>query len=97
MTERLHFWLISHDPETGKPHLIYGGTSEDEARMKGIDWLQGIDFKIVPLRTRNLATASAQVRGKRLDAGQGLHRASQRQGHEKTVRRMLRRRQVNGD
>ena len=91
-SRRRHFWLVTTDPDSGKYFLIYGGPSEEEARQRGIEMLSGVDFEIRALRTRNLATASALVRGTRLESTHSLHRASERIGHDRSVRRYLQKR-----
>ena len=78
---------MASDPDTGKPYLIYGGKNEEEARQQGLEMLQGLNFEIRQFPTRNLAAASAMLRGVRLESGEGLHRSSERQGHERTLRR----------
>lgn len=85
------------DPDSGKPFLIAGGNTEEEARQKGLDMLSGIDFEIRPLPTRNLSTASAMIRGKRLEDTHSLKQASERLGHERSLRRLKRRRPGYGN
>lgn len=94
MTEaRHHFWLVSKEPETGKPYLVYGGITEDVARAKGLEMLSGIDFEIKRLPTRNLARASSMLKGHRLEQTHSLKKASQRLGHTKSIHRMKRKKQ----
>ena len=94
---RKYYWLMCKDPDTGKPFLIAGGNTEEEARQKGLDMLGGIDFEIRALPTRNLSTASAMIRGKRLEDTHSLKKASERLGHERSLRRLQRRRSHYGD
>ena len=94
-----HFWIVSRDPDTGKPYLIYGCSDregESACREKGIEMLGGLDFNIVRYPTRNLAEASAFHRGKRLEKGEGLRASTQRLGHEKSIARRLERRRRLG-
>lgn len=91
---RKYYWLIAKDPDTGKIFLIAGGNSEDEARQKGLEMLAGIDFEIKPLPTIDLQTASAMVRGKRLEDTHSLRDAKQRLGHTKSINRLKRRRSI---
>lgn len=91
-TRRLYYWILARDPDTGKLNLIRGGWSEEEARQKGLEMLAGIEFEVRGLRTTNIATASSIIRGERLERTHSLKKASERIGHEKTVRRMRRRR-----
>ena len=94
MPREYHYWLAAHDPDTGRPYLIYGGSDrdgEDAARSKGFEMLGSIDFEVKRYPTRNLAEASAFHRGKRLEAGEGLKASSQRLGHERSVSRMRQR------
>jgi len=97
-----HLWLVTRDPDTGRPYLIYGapdfgsGGGEDECRSKGIEMLGGLNFEIKRYPTRNLAEASAFHRGKRLESGEGLHASTQRLGHEKSITRRLARRRRLG-
>jgi len=89
---RKYFWLVANDPETGKPYLIYGGTTEAEARQQGIEMLSGVDFEIKALPTMNLQAASSMLKGRKLKKTHSLRKASERLGHTKSVRRMRRRR-----
>ena len=89
---RTYYWLVTTNPDTGKPYLIYGGETEAEARQQGLDMLGGIDFEIKPLRTRNLQTASSMIRGKRLESTHSLSKASERIGHNRSLERLVKRR-----
>ena len=89
-SRRRYYWLVTADPDTGKPYLIFGGNTEEEARQKGLDMLGGIDFEIRGLPTRNLQAASSMVRGQRLDDTHSLHKASERLGHNRSINRFLR-------
>ena len=96
MTREYHYWLVSYDRQ-GKLYLIYGCPAregEGVARQKGLEMLssEGLDFQICRFPTRDLATASALWRGKRLESGEGLRRSTQRQGHDKSLKRLKRRR-----
>jgi len=93
------YWLYAIDPEDKKPILIFGCPARDgeqAARQKGLEMLNGIDFRIRRLPTRDLSTASAYIRGKRLEGGLGLHESARRQGHEKTLLQKRRRLQRRG-
>lgn len=94
-SRRKYYWLLTSDPETGKPYLIFGGDTEESARQKGLDMLGGLDFEIRGLPTRDLGRASAMIRGKRLEETHSLHKASERLGHNRSIAR-LRRRQAGG-
>jgi len=96
MGERWYYWLRATEPDSGRPYLIYGGLTEDEARQKGLEMLGGIDFKIDKLRTRNLALASSQVKGGKLERTHSLKKASERLGHTKSLKRMKQKRRTNG-
>ena len=89
--ERLYYWLVARDPDTGRPFLIAGGDTEDQARQKGLECLQGIDFNIRGLHTRDMARASQIIRGKRLEETHSLTAAKQRLGHERSLARLHRR------
>jgi len=88
-----HYWITAKDPETGKPYLIAGGRTEEEARQKGLEMLGGIDFNIRRLPTINMAAASAMIKGRRLEKGKNLRKATERIGHNRTLRRRQRRKQ----
>jgi hypothetical protein len=90
---RYYYWISARD-ETGKPYLIFGGSTEEEARQKGLEMLAGVDFEINRYPTRNLAMASAYSRGKRLEQGEGLKRSKQRIGHERSISHLLNRRRM---
>lgn len=92
---RYYFWISAHD-ETGKSYLIFGSDkSEDEARQKGLDMLGSVNFEIKRLPTRNLASASSMIRGRRLKETHSLRQASKRIGHTKSIKRL--RRRVSGN
>jgi hypothetical protein len=97
MPREYHWWIGCVDPETGRPHLIYGAPDfgsaggEDVARSRAFEMLGSIDFELKRLPTRDLSTASSLWRGKRLAQGDGLHASSQRIGHERSVSRMRQR------
>lgn len=76
----------------GRPQLCFGSDiSEDAARMKGLELLGGDDFKIVKLHHRDLGSASAELRGKRLEQTHSLRKATMRIGHEKSLKKIRRR------
>ena len=90
-SRRKYYWLLASDPETKKPYLIFGGDTEEEARQKGLDLLNGVDFEIRGLHTHSLPAASAEVRGKRLEETHSLKKASERLGHSRSIARLRRR------
>jgi len=87
MSREEYYWLTAKDEETGKPYLIAGGVNEEEARQKGLEMLSGLDFRIRKLPTRNLQRASSLLKGNRLEKTHSLHKAAERLGHERSVRR----------
>lgn len=91
---RYHYWLVCNDPDSGKPYLIYGGQTEEEARQKGLEMLSGVDFEIKRLPTRNLQRASSLLKGNRLEQSHSLREASKRLGHDKSLNRLRRRRSI---
>jgi hypothetical protein len=72
MTTRYYYWLIARDESSGKPFLIFGGNTEDEARRHGFETLSNIDFEIKRYPTRDLGRASSMYRGNRLDTTHSL-------------------------
>jgi len=84
-----YFWLVAKDPESGKPYLIAGGKTEEEARQKGLEMLGGIgaDFNIRRLPTISLAAASSMIKGRRLEKTKSLRKATERLGHNRSLRR----------
>jgi len=90
---RYYYWLVARD-ENGKPYLIFGGDSEIEARQKGLEMLGGLDFEIKRYPTRDQATASAYLRGKRLEQTHSLEESGRRIGHDKSLKRLRHRRAV---
>jgi len=89
-SRRKYYWLVCQSDD-GKVFLIAGGRTEEEARQKGLEMLSGIDFEIRGLPTTNLQSASAMVRGKRLEDTHSLNRARQRLGHDRSLDRYKRR------
>ena len=97
-TQRMCYWILCKDPDTGKPFLIFGSDiSEDDARNRGIEMLSGVDFTIKALRTRNLSRASSMIRGVRLEDTHDLRSAKEKLGHDRSVQRMTRRRRLRND
>lgn len=88
-----YYWITAKDPETGKPYLIAGGKTEEEARQKGLEMLGGIDFNIRRLPTISMAAASSMIKGHRLEKSKDLRKATERLGHNRTLRRRQNRRQ----
>jgi hypothetical protein len=101
MARQYHYWIISRD-ETGRPYVIYGAPDfgsnggEDVARTKAFELLGGMDFELKRLATRNLDAARAFVAGGRLEKGMGLKESTRRQGHEKSLARLRKRRLERG-
>ena len=91
MERRLYYWLVCQDPDTKRLYLIAGGTTEEGARDKGLEMLPGMDFDIKALPTRNLARASSLLKGDKLERGHNLRKASEKLGHDKSLRRRLQR------
>jgi len=91
--KKYHYWIVARDE--GKPYLIYACPShegEEVARQKGLEMMGGLNFEIKRYPTMDRDTASAFYRGVRLEKGEGLKRASQRIGHEKSLNRLRKRR-----
>ncbi len=86
---KYYYWLIAQSE--GKPYLVFGGASEEEARRKGLDLLGGLDFEIKRYPTRDLGAASAFFRGKRLADTHSLRDSSKRIGHDRSLARLKRR------
>jgi len=88
---RYYYWLICRD-DMKKPYLVFGSDkSEDDARQKGLEILGGLDFEIKRYPTRDLGTASAYFRGKRLERGDGLSASTQRIGHNRSIEKLKKR------
>jgi hypothetical protein len=87
-----YYWIVTRDPENNKPYLLPGGKTEQEARQKGLEQLGGVDFELRRFPTTNMATASAMLKGKRLEKTKSLHTATERLGHGKSLKRSLRKR-----
>jgi hypothetical protein len=97
VTTRYYWWLISRDPDTKRPYLIFGSDrSEDDARQHGLEVLGNVDFEIKRYPTKDLSRASSLYRGSRLDKTHSLTEAGRRIGHDKSVSRM-RKRTSHGD
>lgn len=93
MSRRYYFWIVASDE--GKPYLLFGGNSEQEARQKGMEMLAGLNFDIKRYPTRDQGTASAYLRGKRLEQTHSLKESGKRIGHNKSLKRLKRRRKTN--
>ena len=86
MTTRYHYWLTG--VAGGKRFLIYGADNEDRAREKGLELLSGIDFTIKRLPTRDIRSASRQVKGYKLEETHDLGIATKRLKHKRIKRRV---------
>ena len=91
---RYYYWITATD-ETGKPYLIFGHAEEEQARQRGLELLSGLDFQLVRLPTSNLSRASSFLKGNRLEETRSLRQASQRLGHDRSLRRLKRRNSQN--
>lgn len=95
MARRFYYWLVARGDD-GKPYLVFGSDKdENDARQKGLELLGGIDFEIKRYPTRDLATASAFLRGKRLEQTHSLGESGRRIGHTKSIKRLRRRQALN--
>jgi hypothetical protein len=86
MTRQYYWWIVTKD-ERGKPYLLTGGRTEEEARQKGMELLGGMDFELKHLPTTDLRKASSLLKGDRLEQTHDLGKSSQRLGHERSIRR----------
>ena len=85
---RDYWWLVTTNA-AGDRFLVFGsGVSESDARQRGIELLNGLDFEIKKYPTRVQATASSLLRGKRLEQTHSLSEASKRLKHEKSLKRL---------
>jgi len=93
MSRRYYWWLVAHDADTGEDTLIFGSDrSEDDARQNGLTMLPNINFEIKRYPTRNLETASAMYKGKKLETTHSLHEAKRRLVHERGLEQKKKRR-----
>lgn len=92
-SKRLYFWIATRD-EVGKPYLISAVKckTEDECRQHGMEILGGLDFEIKRYPTRDLRAAVRMYRGSRLEDTHTLQTSARRQGHEKSINRLKRKR-----
>ena len=86
MARQYYWWIVTKD-ESGKPYLLTGGRTEDEARQKGMELLGGMDFELKHLPTTDLRKASSLLKGDKLEHSHNLGEASQRLGHERSLKR----------
>jgi hypothetical protein len=87
--KRYYFWLKCKDL-SGKVYLVFGSDlSMDDARTHGLELLGNTDFEIRRLPTRNLSRASQMTKGTRLEETHDITKASEKLGHEKSLRRQL--------
>jgi len=88
--KEFHFWIYGRNPDDGKVFLIYGCPArqgEDHCRQLALEMLGGMDFKMRRLDTRDIASASRQIKGQRLATTHDLTKSTKRLGHNKTIRR----------
>ena len=90
-----HWWIVAKD-ETGRPYVVYGCADrgsdggEDNAKIRALDLVGGMDWYVKRLPTRNLQAARAFICGNRLESGLDLRESVARQGHEKSLERRRR-------
>ena len=82
---RDYFWLTGI--AEGKPFLLYGGMTFDEANEHGLEMLAGVDFQIKKLPTRNISQASRMCKYGTLANTHNIVRARERLGHDRTIKR----------
>lgn len=87
-----YYWIVARDPVSQKPYLLPGGKTEQEARQKGLEQLGNIDFNLRRLPTVNMAAASSMLKGHRLERTKSLHKATEKLGHNRSLRRAQRKR-----
>jgi hypothetical protein len=92
VSRRYYYWLVTRD-ENGRPYLVFGGNDENEARRKGLEILDGMDFEIKRYPTRDLTAASSYFRGKRLEDTHSIKESSRRIGHDKSIDRIRKKRE----
>lgn len=91
MPRKQYWWLVATD-DSGEDTLIFGSEiSEDDARRQGLTMLPGINFEIKQFPTRDLGTASAMYKGKKLKEGHSLVNAKRHLVHEKGLERKRKR------
>ena len=88
MITKYYYWLVKR--MDGKPYLIYGGETEEEAQQRGLEML-GTTFEIKRLPTRDQGRASSFIKGNILENTRDLRQATRRISHK------LRRRQYEND
>lgn len=86
MAQRDYWWIGAED-EDGKPYLLPGGETEELARQKGLELLNGTDFELRNLHTMDRSLASQRWKGRKLEKTHSLKKAGQRLGHEKSLKR----------
>jgi len=88
-----HYWIYALDGD--KPYLVYACPAregENKARIKGLELLAGVDFTIKRLPTRDVGKASQMIKGStRLPETHSLKESTRRIGHNKSLKRRLRR------
>ena len=95
VSRRYYYWLCARDPETVRPYLVFGSEKDEaDARQRGLELLGGVDFEIKRYPTRDLNTASAFLRGKRLEQSGSLGEAGKRIGHDRSLRRLRRKQRM---
>lgn len=63
---QIHYWLIGRKSD-GQPLVTYGGSTEQEARVRGFQMFEATDFDIIPLPTRDQATATSMWKRQTLE------------------------------
>ena len=82
---RDYFWLTG--VAEGKPFLLFGGMTFDEANEHGLEMLSGVDFQIKKLPTRSISAASRMSKYGTLATTHNIVKARERLGHDKTIKR----------
>ena len=83
---RLTYYFVVTRNKAGKVFLIGGFDTEEEARLDGLNnGIVNFDIKAYP--TKNQAQATQYYKKEILNAGVGIDTATQRVGHERTLKR----------
>lgn len=75
-----HYWIYIPEHQ-GRPLLIYGGTTEEEARGRGFQECDCF-FEVVMLPTKDRNRASSLMKGRLLHQSGDLDSSLRRLGHK---------------
>ena len=83
-----YYWIVTRDPETGKPYILPGGETDQKGNQHAQELLGTVDYELRRLPTTDANEASRLIKGRRLEKTHNLHKSVEKLGRKRSfVRR----------